>query len=240
MNQNRIPEAEAVLESLKHDHPNHPEVLAQEGMLAYHNKKFAKATKMLQKAFDKAPTSQLARQLSKTEWRQGMRRKSLTRMNDWLAKNPNDLAAQRLLGDFYLAEKNHPKAIQLYRDILKNHPDDIIALNNLAVLLTDIAPDNARKYAEKAFRKAPHSAQVIETLAIILLEKRDTKRALHLLRQASALAPNSADIRYQLARALIATNRKSEAQQMLKELLKQQPQFAKRQAAEALYRNLLN
>jgi tetratricopeptide (TPR) repeat protein len=65
-------------------------------------------------------------------------------------------------------------------------PNDAIALNNLAwTLLQDGSTRAARAYAERALDLAPHEPQVMDTLAVVLMELGELDRASELLQRAA-------------------------------------------------------
>lgn len=58
-----------------------------------------------------------------------------TWVNEILAENPDLLVAQLLKGDILLRKKSFTEACDLYRKILATHPENLIAVNNLAYTL---------------------------------------------------------------------------------------------------------
>jgi thioredoxin-like negative regulator of GroEL len=75
---------------------------------------------------------------------------------------------------------------------------------------------------------------VIDTLALVLLEKGDTQRAVELLKQATSLAPKAADIRLHYVQALAKSGDKAAAKSAADTLTKDFPESAAAKAASEL------
>ena len=108
-------------------------------------------------------------------------------------------------------------AAKIYNKLLKqNHPQKVMLLNNAAMVHFNLAKaDQALKYAEQAHKIAPDDPMVKDTLGWILLQTRkDKARALALLQEAAAAAPNNPEIIWHLANALAANGQKAEAREL--------------------------
>jgi tetratricopeptide (TPR) repeat protein len=123
------------------------------------------------------------------------------------------------LAGTHLTERHYKAAIEQYQIILKQTPDFMPALNNLATAYQQEKNPLALEYAEKAYQLAPDSPAVLDTLGWILAEQGDTARGLPLLQKAASLAPEGAEIRYHLALALVKSGDKVKARQHLEQLL---------------------
>ena len=98
-------------------------------------------------------------------------------------------------------------------------PDNVLALNNLAWLLQDTAPDEALGYAEHANMLAPGVPSIMDTLGWLLLKHEKAGQAAVFLEEASRKAPENPQYRYHLALALDRLGRRAEAKPMLEQLL---------------------
>ena len=87
-----------------------------------------------------------------------------------------------------------------FRAALEIEPDNVRVLNNLAWALAELKDAKALGYAERAYRLAPNSPEVVNTYGWVLVQRGDTGRGLELLRKAVDLAPADADKRLRLAR----------------------------------------
>jgi predicted Zn-dependent protease len=78
----------------------------------------------------------------------------------------------------------------------------------------------------------------MDTLAMILVEKGDTARAIQLLRDAIKLAPSTPALRLSLAKALIKADQKDAAKKELEELAKLGDKFKSQADVEQLLKGL--
>ena len=103
-------------------------------------------------------------------------------------------------------------AVDLYRRLLRRHPAIPIAHNSLGNLLQERDRwQEAIACYEAALAHDPRYANAYFNLGRALLHVNDLVRAEHALRQAAALAPNDAQVRSRLARALGELGRQDEA-----------------------------
>jgi uncharacterized protein (TIGR03790 family) len=113
---------------------------------------------------------------------------------------PHVASAQFLLAMLYGELGEPDRAIAKYREILDTHPDSMVALNNLADLLSRQGHlAEAQPLAERAVTLAPGSAAAADTLGWILYMSGNLARASSLLTRAATLAPDNAEIQLHLA-----------------------------------------
>ena len=119
--------------------------------------------------------------------------------DSWIKSRPNDRVAIRAVADAHARAGNFAAARRHYEAVVKQRPDDIEALNNLANALIRLNDPGALAVAEQALALAPRSANLIDTAgwAHHLAGSRD--RALQLLRDARLRDPGNPEIRYHLA-----------------------------------------
>jgi predicted Zn-dependent protease len=79
---------------------------------------------------------------------------------------------------------------------------------------------------------------IMDTLGVLLIESGDTARGLDMLRKATAMAPRSASIRLNLAKALIKVGQKDAARKELDELAKLGDKFSGQIEVTELKRSL--
>ncbi|EXI68014.1 MAG: tetratricopeptide repeat protein [Candidatus Accumulibacter adjunctus] len=138
----------------------------------------------------------------------------------WLKENAKDTRFRFYLAGHATARKDYATAARHYRVLLEAQPENAIVLNNLAWVGAQTKDPKALEYAEKANRLVPNQPAQMDTLAVLLMDKGDTQRALELFRQALELAPQAAVIRVNYARALIKAGQKGEARKQLDEVAK--------------------
>lgn len=148
-------------------------------------------------------------------------------------------AARLALADLKMRHGDADAARRHYQVVLEDHPDHVVALNNLAVAQSRLgATGNAVSTAERAYELAPSSPAVMDTLGWLLVRNNRFEQGLRLLRQAAAGAPGSRDIRYHLAAALAQDGSNREARAELESILKDDADFEERSAAEQLLASL--
>lgn len=156
----------------------------------------------------------------------------------WLKDNPKDTRFRLYLAEEASGRKDYAFAIKQYRVLLDAQPDNPAVLNNLAWVAGQIKDPKALEYAEKANRLAPNQPALMDTLAVLLVEKGDKgdiARALELFSKVLATSPQAAMIRLNYAKALIKAGQKSEARTELEQLAKLGDKFS----AQAEVGNLL-
>ena len=118
-----------------------------------------------------------------------------------IVENTQDLGARTLIANEYLAT-NPNKAIDHYHEVIKQMPNNVLALNNAAYLLSNNGElPKADEYATKAVELAPENAQILDTAGVIKIALNDKTSAIKLLSKAVELAPNNAEFKANLKSA---------------------------------------
>ncbi|MGH8227116.1 MAG: tetratricopeptide repeat protein [Steroidobacteraceae bacterium] len=155
-------------------------------------------------------------------------------LQDWLAREPGDWQVHEVLGEYYLGTRAlHPAARQL-TEVLQQSPDNVIALNNLAWIDSRIGDPQAEALAERAYKLAPQTAQVDDTLGWILARRHQAARAVPLLAQAAKRAPHDPEVAYHYAYALSHCGKADEARRVLTRVLSTSQSFDSRADAKQL------
>jgi putative PEP-CTERM system TPR-repeat lipoprotein len=160
------------------------------------------------------------------------------RMAQWLRQHPDDVGARLHDASSKLVRNNVRAAIVQLEAVLRQAPNNVLALNELALASQRIGDGRALGYAERAHALAPVSAGVMDSLGWICFEGGDLARALPLLRKASALAPASPEIGYHFAVVLAKSGDKRGARDELERLLAAPGESARRADARALLATL--
>jgi putative PEP-CTERM system TPR-repeat lipoprotein len=137
-----------------------------------------------------------------------------------------------------MSRKDYTAATQHYRRLLDQHPNNGELLNNLAWASAQLKDPKAIEYAEQAYKLAPEQPLIMDTLGTLLVEKGDTARGLDLLRKAAALAPQSPEIRLNLAKGQIKAGQKEAARKELDELFKLGDKFSRHAEVKQLKQEL--
>lgn len=232
--ENKIEEAAQRLEKVKQTHANDPRVLTEQGWLAVHQNRYQEAVETFEKVVQLAPNSALTVALATAQWRAGDQDGSIETFKAWLAQHPGDLPVRLQLANTYLLLDQQEEAQSAYAQVLKEAPNNVVALNNLAWLLQEDYPEKAIKFARQALELAPEAPPVMDTLGVLLVKRGQTTEALKHLKKAYKKAPANPDIGYHLAQAWVQKGNNNNARQILTQILQNSAEFASRQAAEAL------
>ena len=145
---------------------------------------------------------------------------------------------RKATADAYARSGNLAQARNGYESALKQAPNDVAVLNNLANVLLRMKDPAAIGIAEQAVAKNPANPNAIDTLGWILFQNGQAERALTMLRDARLREPGNPEIRYHLAVVLAQAGRKNEAREELDAALKSGRPFEFAAEAQALYRTL--
>jgi tetratricopeptide (TPR) repeat protein len=137
---------------------------------------------------------------------------------------PNSEGEAWLYASTLEANDHNEQAEQVYRDMLTNKPDNALALNNLAYLLSE---RNELKEAEALARKANDikkgNASLLDTLGWILYKQHNYSGAVGVFNQAIKAGPESANLFYHRGAALQANGNKEAARADLGKALSLSP-----------------
>ena len=129
----------------------------------------------------------------------------------------NDSNAELLLSiaDMWLAQKKSSKAIDSYRKIVKLRPNDVVALNNLAILLGE-QPDGTQEalsLIDQAIRIAGKQPLLLDSKAAILMLANRVDEAIPIL-EIAASSTNDPRVMFHLYLALRRAGREEEADRL--------------------------
>lgn len=235
----RPEEALADARALQKARPNEAAGYVFEGEVLATQKKFGDAARAYAEALKRQPEPALAVRQHVLLEAAGKREEAAAALARWLREHPKDEIVRLYLADRDLRQKDYKAAAKGYQGVLAIHPESPVALNNLAWTLWQLKDPAAIDYAEKAYRLAPGSAAIADTLGVILVERGDTQRGVELLGQAATAAPNSLEIRVHYAKALAKSGDKSAAKKELESALESAPaENPLRAEAEALLKQL--
>jgi cellulose synthase operon protein C len=156
----------------------------------------------------------------------------------WLKDHSKDNAFRLHLAQTAILRKDYAAAIQHYRKLLEQQPNNAELLNNLAWTSAQAKDPKAIEYAEQAYKLAPEQPVIMDTLGSLLVERGDTARGLELLRKAAALAPQAPEFRLNLAKGHIKAGQKDAARKELDELSKLGEKFSRHAEVKQLKQEL--
>jgi len=155
-------------------------------------------------------------------------------LGGWVAKHPDDMVVRMEYGTSLMQQEDNAAATVQYQAVLKQLPNNVVVLNNLGWLLQKSDPKRALSLLNLAYRIAPSSSDVADTLGWLKVQQKDAAGGLELLNRAHALQPKNGSITYHLVVALDANGKRDTARGLLQALLASNVAFKERPAAQQL------
>jgi putative PEP-CTERM system TPR-repeat lipoprotein len=218
-------------------HPDSPLGYLVAGDIQMEQHDFAAADASYRQAFERSASRTILLKRVAALSRKGDDVAARTLITNWLAENPKDRGAKLALASQYQQSGDDPNATRQYRAVLEEDPDNVVALNNLAVLLGESDAERAIGYAERAVQLAPDSGAIKDTLGWLLVENGKHQEGRRYLQEA-ADAVDHPTIRYHLAVAMAETGSPEMAIRELRSALASQRTFGERAKAQDLLRRL--
>lgn len=222
-----LAEAQAILAKGRTRFPGNPALLLEHGRLLGASGDYDQALSAFDEGLAAAPRDPgLLRAASLAAARLGQDDKAIgyaRELADLPAATPDDLV--RLAA---LVEKTGEgsEAAALYRKVLASDPDNWVALNNLAHLLTETAPDEAVSLAERAVALAPDVPTLRDTLGLAQQKAGDLDLAARTFEAMRTEQPTAALSAYRLGVVRLEEGRLEEGRSLLQEALSLDPDFA--------------
>jgi tetratricopeptide (TPR) repeat protein len=116
-------------------------------------------------------------------------------LKTWQDKSPKSISAQLYNAIALQVAGDITEAIKVYETLLEQDDNNITGLNNLAWLLHEKNDERALPYAELAYKLAPNSPSVLDTLGWILYKQGQTAKGKAMIEQAAKIAPNDLSIK---------------------------------------------
>jgi tetratricopeptide (TPR) repeat protein len=155
-----------------------------------------------------------------------------------LKVNPESEELFMLMASAYSYGNQHEEAIAAYDGALRLNPRNVLAANNLAILLVDRKGDS--QSLQRAFslsrdfeKEAPHP-MFLDTLGWVRFKMGHHEEALRLMKDAVAKLPEVPTLNYHLGIAFYHTGKTADARLFLSKALKSPEPFDGRQEAEEI------
>lgn len=163
-------------------------------------------------------------------------------VEDGLKVNPESEELYMLLASAHAEQDRIDSAMAAYETVLRLNHRNVLAANNLAVLLVDRKGDPSS--LEKAFslsrdfeKEAPHPL-FIDTLGWVRFKMGQQEEAIRLMKYAVGKSPDISVLNYHLGIAFFQTGKRAEARNYLSKALKGADAFEGRQEAEQVLAQL--
>jgi putative PEP-CTERM system TPR-repeat lipoprotein len=156
----------------------------------------------------------------------------------WRAKHPAEVRGMLAAGEVHLARGEFAQASKWFRAVLDVRANDPVALNNLAWALGKQGDRTALEIGMRAIAAAPNAAGVLDTVGMLNVQFGNRDEGIRQLESAVARAPADPQIRLNLARSLIAADRKPDARLQLEAASRLKPSEADAKVIAELIRTL--
>ena len=154
------------------------------------------------------------------------------------ARPEGDNQAKLALAMVYQSNGKERDAVKLYSELLSDEPENVVALNNSALLLFESEPEKALDFARRAFeRVGDASLAVTDTYAWLKHRAGDTKAALGLIRPVVDRTSDPS-ILYHYAAMLAASGKRGEAREILQKVFVDNQKFQESEEAKLLLSEL--
>lgn len=217
----RVTEVQQRLDALLAKRPDSAHLHGLRGRAALVQGRNDEAEKDFARAIELVPDDGAALSgLALLERQRGDVPKAIEIMKKAAASSPNSPEYGYMAARMTLDQGDRDGARKMFESVLRDHPGQVGAANDLAFLLAEAATDLplAQRYAERAVRLQP-SPETLDTLGYVKLRQGAAEEAVGLFERALARQPEYATARYHLALALIEKGEPVAARQALEEAL---------------------
>ena len=232
--QKNVEEAESKIREIEKIAPNHLALLSLSGALANLQGDKESALKNYKALYDRSPNTTTLLKYAEQLRIMGRSRRSQEVLSNWLNDFPKDVPVRMEVAALMIDSGKSDNAIDQYEIVISHDENHIRALNNLAWLLQDSDPKTALAHAEKAVSLGNEAAELMDTLALVLMKNNELSQALRTAERALAKQPNNPDIKYHTAMIHSANGNNTESKALLIQLIESHPEFADVDSAKKL------
>jgi len=224
--QKRMPEAIAIVKSALAREPQRRELNLFLANLDLRSERYDDAIAIYKSVLEKEPRSvQILLWLGQAQEFKGDTNGAIDSFRRCSQQAPNDTNCLILLSLAMEATGKREQAKPIYEQILKIHPDEPIALNNLAFIKAEegVDLDQALTMAQRAVQKVPSSPDMADTLGWVYIKKNLSEDAIRVFKDLVRKEPNKAEYHYHYGMALLQKGDKPSARRELETALKDKP-----------------
>jgi len=124
----------------------------------------------------------------------------------------NNETIEVIIGNFYYQTKNSEKALSYYRHMLDKNPDNVLALNNMGVVLDDVGKyEEALSYFKRALKHGPKNIIFMNNMGSCLNNLNRPEESLPYLNKVLEKIPNLEPVLYNKGTAYFLLGKFKEA-----------------------------
>jgi len=194
------------------------------------------AISFARRAYNIQPHTGTVLALGNYQQRMGEQQAATDTYRQWLQEHPGDVRV--LMQQANNSMTAGQDAVEQYRHVLTLESDNVVALNNLAWLLRERAPEESLDYARRASQLQPDNAAVLDTLAVVEYLNGNLEVASRSIQRALEATPGQPSMLYHSAMIDAARGETESAKETLGKLLEGTEDFPERAEARSLYEEL--
>lgn len=194
-----------------------PDVFRKTGDLWMALKQPKKALVAYEEGYQLSPDAKMAIFLYQLEMKEDNKH-AVQRLEDWVVNHPEDVDTQHYLAQ-QLLNTNPKKVTQLYQQILERKPNDLVALNNLALLLSEKSPTRALSLITKGYKINKNNPKILDTYGWVLMKNKQRMEALKYFKLAFEKDDQDLEIRWHYAYGLYHNGEVDQAKEVLGKML---------------------
>lgn len=226
----RFDQALALLNNLPEELTSRPDIALLAGKLRLRAGDLAGSLKALQNSYTKQPTTETAMLIGNNLARNASVQTALDFIQQHIDKFGSTAQLQTYMATLLL-ETDIAQSKAIYKKLLEQQPDNIVALNNYAwLLMEDNLAAEAEPYAANAIKLMPDNPDIIDTYGKVLLMLGKSEAALTHFERSLRLRPDNNDVLLNYAEALIATKQFAKAADTLSQIQSTESAIVARQA----------
>lgn len=234
----RYDEAQKIAKQMQLQVPDSPAGLVLEGDTALARKQYTAAITVFERAHHLSPSPSTLIRLHKALAGAGRAEEGERQVAGWLASHPQDNGTRLFLAERLTVRGQFKTAADHYLYLNQQNPGNLLVLNNLAWVLSELKDRRALSFAEQALKLKPDNPAIQDTLGWILVQQGQSARGIKLLQQALSKTPDAAEIHFHLAAAYAKSGDQARARSELERLLASGVGFSFEQEAHTLLKQL--
>lgn len=208
-----------LLKRLRKLAPDAPDVLRLQAIAAQRDGKPEQAIALSQEALERTPGTLIMLELAGYHHASGNSEGARQVVQDWIANNPTDAQARLVLATQLADAGQIQDATLQFQEVVKQQPQNVIALNFLAEHLWDENTQSAPEFAQLDRIVKPGKVEVLQTLALVDSNAGNQREALQQIKVGTQASQNRRNLPYHQAMIQAMSGNKATAIEILRSVL---------------------